>query len=236
MGTVKEFLAQEDAEEFIRFGLMGALGKLRTLGSPVQVDVTALGSQYGGLHRRRIFDLLVSWGTDLFIQCPSVNHLRLVSYDLDTFVDFYEALHRIKSLRGKEIATVGNVTYGTYGAFQQEITSAAQLLDQNPKQVLVICRMIVEQVINRLCDEKLQTRQAKLVDNIKALNDHKHLPPQINSFLHTCRVVGNFAVHPDSGSDQFSPSRRDAEAVMMLTLRIVEWFLGGAQGNGAVSS
>lgn len=233
MGTVKQFLQHDNAEEFVRFGLLGALSKLRTFETPTQIDITALGSQYGGLNRRHVFDLLVSWAAELFNQCPTVNHLRLVSYDLDTFVDFYEALHRLKNMKGKEIGLVCALDYGTYGTFSQEITSAAQLLDQNPKQVLVICRMIVEQVIYRLCEERLPERHPKLVENIKALYDHKHLPPQINSFLHTCRVVGNFAVHPSSNGEQFNPSRRDAEAVMLLTLRIVEWFLGGAKGDSA---
>jgi len=31
---------------------------------------------------------------------------------------------------------------------------------------------------------------------------------------------------------EFQPSRRDAEAVMLLTLRIVEWFLGEGNMHG----
>ena len=223
MGTVEQFLERRNAEESIQFGLQGALGKLRKLGAPAQIDITALGSQYGGLHRRRIFDLLVSWGADLFNQCATVNHLRLVSFNLDTFVDFFEALHRMKSWTGRELVFGEAIDCHRYGNFETDVATAIGILDQNPKQVLVICRTIVESVVRRLCQERLGRKQTSLFEDTKELHARRFLPESINSFFHTCRVLGNFANH----GDEFQPSRRDAEAVMLLTLRIIEWFLGG---------
>ena len=229
MGTVEEFWERESSEEPIQAGLQSAIGKIRGLGSPAQLDVTAMGSQYGGLHRRRIFDHLISWAAELFEHCPKVNHVRLVAYDLDTFVDFFEALYRLKGWTAKQVSLGSNIESSFYGPFEPEVASATRLLDQNPKQVLVICRTIVEQVINRLCNKCLGQRPDNLFGGIQALYERKEIPPQINSFLHTCRVVGNFAAHPESWEGEFKPSRRDAEVVMLLTLRVVEWFLGDTE-------
>lgn len=225
MGTWEEWVQRQSAEEAIRFGLQAALSKLRKLEAPVQIDITALGTQYGGLQRRRIFDLLVSWGADLFNHCPAVSHLRMVAYDLDTFVDFFEALHRLKHLAGRELVFGEAIDCRRYGRFEADLATAIGILDQNPKQVLVICRTIVEAAIWRLCQEKLGRKPTGLFEDTKDLYARGFLPENINSFLHTCRVLGNFANHEGA----FQPSRRDAEAVMLLTLRIVEWFLGEAE-------
>lgn len=228
MGTFDQFLERGSTDDFIQIGLHAALSKIRKLEAPAQIDIAALGSHYGGLHRQRIFDHLVAWASDLFEQCPSVSHLRLVAYDLDTFVDFFEALHRMKGWAAKQMSFGSQSDFRNCGMFEREVTSAAQLLEQNPKQVLVICRTIVEQVINCLCKEKSGQLPVNLFVGTKELYDRKVLPPHINSFLHTCRVVGNFAVHPDAWDGEFDPTRRDAEAVMLLTLRVVEWFLANS--------
>jgi len=37
--------------------------------------------------------------------------------------------------------------------------------------------------------------------------------------------VGNFANHSDAETGEFKPTRRDGELVVLLTLRVIEWFL-----------
>lgn len=229
MGNYEEYLARGSAETAIQMGLQSAVAQIRTLphSQSSQVDITALGSRYGGLHRRRAFDLVTSWAMQVFRECPHVNHLRLVAYDLDTFVDFFEALYRLKSWTGRELVFGEAINCHRYGNFEADITTAIKILDQNPKQVLVICRTIVESVVGRLCQERLGRKPTGLFEDTKDLKGRGFLPESINSFFHTCRVLGNFANH----GQEFQPSRRDAEAVMLLTLRIIEWFLGGEQNQ-----
>lgn len=227
MGHYEEYMAHGSSETAIQMGLQSTVTQIRTLpnSQSSQIDITALGSRYGGLHRRRVFDLVTSWAMQVFRECPHVNHLRLVAYDLDTFVDFFEALYRLKSWTGSQLVFGEAIDCRRYGNFETDIATALKILDQNPKQVLVISRTIVESVVGRLCQSRLGRKQTSLFEDTRELKARGFLPESINSFLHTCRVLGNFANH----GQKFQPSRRDAEAVMLLTLRIIEWFLGGDQ-------
>jgi hypothetical protein len=229
MGSYEQFWERGNAEMTIQMGLQSALNQIRTLhrSQSSQIDIAALGSQYGGVERRRAFDLVTEWAAQIFKECPHVNHLRLVAYDLDTFVDFFEALHRLKAWSGRELVFGEAIDCNQYGTFGTDVATALRVLDQNPKQVLVICRTIVEDVVRRLCKERLGRKQTSLFEDTKELRARGFLPENISSFFHTCRVLGNFANH----GDEFQASRRDAEAVMLLTLRIVEWFLGGGERN-----
>jgi hypothetical protein len=130
----------------------------------------------------------------------------------------------LKSWTGRELVFGEAIDCHRYGNFETDITTAIGILDQNPKQVLVICRTIVESVVRRLCQERLGRKQTSLFEDTKELYARGFLPESINSFFHTCRVLGNFANH----GEEFQPSRRDAEAVMLLTLRIIEWFLANS--------
>jgi hypothetical protein len=230
MGDYDQFVEHRNAETMIQAGLQSSLRLIAALPGAPQIDAAALGTQYGGVHRRRAFDLTTAWALDLFKVCPRVNHVRLVAFSLDTFVDFFEALYRLKNWTGNELVFGESVDWNQYGAFRNDVTTAAKILDENPKQVLVICRTVVESVIRLLCQQCLHRTPSLLFEDIKQLHDGRFLPEHINSFFHTCRVVGNFANHTE-----FNPSRRDAEAVMLLTLRIVEWFLNEAQGKSTVA-
>jgi hypothetical protein len=63
------------------------------------IDVTAFGTTYGGVRRKESFDLLTNWATDLFDDVYKVSLVRYIAYDLDTFVDFFESIYRLKKFK-----------------------------------------------------------------------------------------------------------------------------------------
>jgi hypothetical protein len=195
MGMRDRGRRDEHAGAAIQTGLSSAIVRLGELETPTQLDVTALECQYGGLHRRESFDHLILWSLELFEQCPKISHVRLVANDSDTFVDFFEALYRLKGVIGKQVTLGSTVVPANYGQFGPEVASASQLLDQNPKQVLVICRTIVEQVINSLAKMHLSCHPGTLFSGIQTLychRSHQNQPRRVESkpatlrcFIHT---------------------------------------------------
>jgi len=205
----------------IRIGLARAMPLIGNLGTGLQLDTTAMGvgSLHGGVNSKTAFGILSQWITDMFSRCKNVDHVRLVSNVPDTFVDLFESLHTLRgSSSALSFTTI--IDPNTYGDLSNDIVTAMRLLHTNPKQVIVICRTIIESVVRKLCYKYLKRPPVKLYRDITNLKDAGFLPAYIFSYLHTCRVLGNFSNHTD-----FIPSSRDAEAVMLLTLRVVEWFL-----------
>jgi hypothetical protein len=180
------------------------------------IDVTALGTKYGGIRRKESFDLLINWASDLFQYNKKVSLLRFIAYDLDTFVDFYESIYRLQKVRPED-ELIFSATYNleNFEQFKGEINSALRSLDDNPRGVIITCRSIIEMIVKSVTKQPL----IKLADGIHSLKDN--VPPNIFSYLTTCRVIGNFSNHDPN----FQPTRRDAEGILLLTLRIVEWHL-----------
>lgn len=182
--------------------------------SAFTVDITALGTRYGGLRRKESFDMLINWAADLFSSTNKVTLLRYVAYDLDTFVDFFESIYRLQKMK-PENELIFSATYDVdnLSVYKGDIKSALRNLDENPKGVIITCRSIIESIVKT----RVNDTTIRLVDGIKLLKET--CPPNIYSYLTTCRILGNFSNHDTN----FIPTRRDAEGILLLTLRIVEW-------------
>lgn len=183
---------------------------------PFTIDITALGTRYGGVRRKESFDMLINWATDLIRLSSKITFLRFVAFDLDTFVDFYESIYRLQKIKPEnELAFSASYDPERFSKFKVEINSALKNLDDNPRGVIVTCRTVIESIV------KLRVKSAsiKLADGINLIKENT--PPNIFSYLTTCRLLGNFSNHDPN----FIPTRRDAEGVLLLTLRIVEWHL-----------
>lgn len=209
------------ALNYLKMGLQKATTTLGGVGPNLQLDVSAMGVQYGYLDRRKSFDMLSEWASALFTSCPNVAHVRFVAYELDAFVDFFEALYRLKQWSQTNAGFSTPIDTSTYRDFRADLDVAVSAMGTNPKQVLVVCRTIVETVVRRLVERHLKRTPLALFSDINELRDKQVMPGFIHSYLHTCRVVGNFANHAN-----FAASPKDAQAAMFLTLRVVEWYLG----------
>jgi hypothetical protein len=178
------------------------------------IDVTALGTMYGGVRRKESFDLLINWATDLFDDVSNVSLVRYVAYDLDTFVDFFESIYRLKKFKPEN--EIGfSISYNLEGlaAFKAEMIAGFKNLDNDPRSVIVSCRSIIESIVKI----RIGNPSIRLVEGIDQLKEV--IPPSIYNYLTVCRLLGNVSVH-DFG---FAPTRRDAEGILILTLRVIEW-------------
>jgi hypothetical protein len=249
MGEYGALLGGSDVGTLIKQGLQSAAELLRERPGITQLDLTALGTQYGGVAKREVFDWVADWTQKLFQVAPTLNAVRFVANDIDTFIELFEAIQRLQNWRGKDLRLAGTAessnsqilqralreieivttpeTAGAYEAIKKDISSAARLLDHNPKAVLLLCRAVVEAIVHKLCDTRLASAGGSFYEDVQRLNQSKVIPTQINSFLHTCRVLGNFANH---NYEDFDPTFRDAELVMLLTLRVSEWYLKSGGG------
>ena len=217
---------KEDLAELVLNSLKQGLEKAGNFlsgdGNLFTLDVTALGTKYGGVKRKECFDMLINWATDLFASTKNITFLRFVSFDLDTFVDFFESIYRLKKIKPEqELTFSADYDIDKYSSFKQEISSALRNLDENPRGVIITCRSIIETIVKF----RVKDNTVKLADGISLLKGAT--PPSIYSYLTTCRLLGNFSNHdPD-----FIPTRRDAEGILLLTLRIVEWHLANSNPN-----
>lgn len=205
----------------IRMGLSRATSQIADLGDGLQIDTTVMGVglSHGNINSKLMFEIFIEWITSIFSKCKNVDHIRLVSNNPDTFVELFESLHKLRT-SSSELISTSDIALGKYGDFSKDIATAVRLLENNPRQVIVICRTIVEAAVRKLCQKRLKRQSTKLYDDITALKANGVVPDHVFSYLQTCRVLGNFSNHSD-----FVPSQRDAEAVMVLTLRIVEWLI-----------
>lgn len=207
----------------IQIGLARSISVIGRLEAGLQIDSTAMGVGIsgGGIDSKSSFDLLLEWITELFSKCKNVDHVRLVSNVPDTFVDLFESLHKFKSIAlSSELSLTATINPESYGEFGKDVAAAIHLSRSNPKQAIVICRTIIESVVRKLCYKHLKKPPTKLYGDIADLRSRNIIPEFIFSYLQTCRVLGNFSNHMD-----FAPAERDAEAVTLLALRVVEWFL-----------
>jgi len=217
MGSVHD--NQDTISTNIQMGLSNAINKLQSCGDNLQVDVVALGTRFGGVERQKSFDILSEWAINLFDKCPNISHVRLISYDIDTFVDFFVALHKIKNWSSSEMLFKPSIDLSVYKEFSKDVSTVLHQLEANPKNVIVTCRTIVETIVRKTCKKYSVKSPATLNDGIFSLKGI--IPDYIHSYLQTCRVLGNFSAH----DIEFTPSRRDAEGVILLTLRIIEWYI-----------
>jgi len=83
----------------IKMGLTRSIQIINKVKDELKIDITALGVgiKHGDIHRKESFDILADWVLNIFTQCKNISQIRFVSQNIDTFVDFFEALHRIKS-------------------------------------------------------------------------------------------------------------------------------------------
>jgi hypothetical protein len=222
MGEEKHFNSQnrEIVTDQIMNSIKKGLAKARILlskeSSSFTIDITALGTTYGGLRRKECFDMLINWATDLFTSTSKVSLLRFIAYDLDTFVDFFESAFRLQKIKPEnELSFSANYDSLLSSQFKGEINSALRSLDDNPRGVIITCRSIIESIVK----SRISDSSVTLVEGIFLLK--QSTPPSIYSYLTTCRLLGNFSNHDPN----FIPTRRDAEGILLLTLRIVEWHL-----------
>lgn len=215
----------------LKRGLDKARISLSKESSSFTIDITALGTRYGGLRRKESFDMLINWATDLFKSTSKVSLLRFIAFDLDTFVDFFESIYRLQKIKPEnELAFSANYNIENFSQFKTEINSALRDLDENPRGVIRTCRSIIEIIVKtRISDSekivktKISDPDIKLIDAIFSIKEK--CPPTIYSYLYTCRILGNFSQH----NYKFIPTRRDAEGILLLTLRIVEWHLANLE-------
>lgn len=217
---VSELNDQDLLSDLVINNLKKGLSKARILlekeTAQFTIDITAIGTRYGGIRKKECFDLLMNWATDLFNHCPNISLLRFISYDLDTFVDFFESTYRLQKINPEnELTFSANYDSDKFTQFRSEIKTALKSLDDNPRSVIITCRTIIEIIVK----SKIKNTSIKLADGILLLKDIS--PPNIYSYLTTCRLLGNFSNHDPN----FIPTRRDAEGILLLTLRIVEWHL-----------
>ncbi len=217
-------LAKENDKDYLASHVLNSLkvalekAKILLLNEPdkFSIDVTALGTKYGGIRRKESFDLLINWASDLFQYNKKVSLLRFIAYDLDTFIDFYESIYRLQKIRPED-ELIFSATYNleNFEHFKGDINTALRSLDDNPRGVIITCRSIIEMIVKTITNQPF----IKLADGIHILKES--IPPNVFSYLTTCRVIGNFSNHDPN----FQPTRRDAEGILLLTFRIVEWHL-----------
>ena len=198
----------------IRRGLDKAKIELSRYNSYFTIDITALGTRFGGIRRKECFDLLINWASDLFNSTAKISLLRFIAYDLDTFVDFFESVYRLQKIKPENEITFSTVhNFDNLLQFKPELTSALRDLDEHPRGVIITCRTIIETIVKK----RLANNTIRLSDGIALLKNY--CPPNIYNYLTTCRILGNFSNHDPN----FIPTRRDAEGILILTIRIVEW-------------
>jgi hypothetical protein len=203
----------------VKKGLQNALSTIKS-NNITTIDMAALGVQYGHLERSRSFDILLEWANEVLLKSLPTHTVRFVIHkDIDTFIDFYESMAKQKSLQFLERQQYINISTINYGDHNAQIQTALNNLHSDPRSVILICRNIIEVI----------AKKHSGVYNESLYNTISHLrnqvPPAIYSYLTTCRLLGNFANH----DAHFTPTSRDAEAVLLLTIRIVEWYLAADQ-------
>src|ERR1051325_862663 len=172
MGEYDSFLGGDNVSTLIQTGLCRATELLRDRPEITQLDLTALATQYGGLAKRQVFDLVAGWTQKVFQFAPTLNAVRFVANDVDTFIELFETICRLQNWSGKDLrftdSPEGNnaqilqralreieitptaITLEAYEALRKDIHSAMRLLDQNPTAVLLLCRAVVEAIDRKL--------------------------------------------------------------------------------------
>ncbi|RMG25947.1 MAG: DUF4145 domain-containing protein, partial [Methanobacteriota archaeon] len=186
-----------------------------------RVDITALGTQYGGLGRKDAFEMLAQGAVNLFSKLPKLDLIRVTTNDLDTFIDFFEALYKIPAwnlsapLEQGLIETIRNVD------FRKDLDAIWSLLERGKCDTAIsVCRTTLEKKVKGVYASHGWAYPGKLFNAVEWLKSQGILPLQIGTYFDVVRKLGNFTVHADA---TFAPTRRDAEIVFFLTLRVIEW-------------
>ena len=164
----------------------------------------------------------MSWSVDVLDRAITLQTVRFIAFDIDTFIDFYESLFNRQQVQRIERRQFTEIEFREFGEHADQVSAALSSLQNDPRSVITICRNIIE----RIAKYHSPVPYLKLYEVINSLKDR--VPGSIYSYLTTCRILGNFANHD---FQDFYPSRRDAEAVLLLTVRIVEWHMGERSDN-----
>lgn len=207
----------------MQIGLSNLNSIINNLNMVNSIDITALGTQYGGIERQKVFEIISRWALGLFELAPSVNLVRMTSNDIDTFVDFFEALYKLPNWQssnslGKDISHLLSVNSGQ---FANDIQTVVQTLGSNPAAAISWCRTIIERVVKEIYAQKAKQYPGNLSVAVDGLKSIVTLPPQFHAYLDVVRRLGNFATHSD---DLFTPSLKDAEIILSLALRVIDYW------------
>jgi hypothetical protein len=100
------------------------------------------------------------------------------------------------------------------------------LLQIDPGSLLTKIRVIIEQCISFLYQQKYPRASAATLHNmIQRLDRDSIFPPMISIYLTTLRTSGNLGAHTGTGS------KEDVEVLLPLLVRILEWFLDEGVGK-----
>ena len=186
-----------------------------------RVDITALGTQYGGLGHKAAFEMLSEWTVNLFSRSPEMDLIRITTTNLDAFIDFFEILYKMPawnlspSIGEDFIGTVTRVDFG------EDLNLIGSLLERGGYDLAIsACRTTIEKKVKEVYSLYGWVYPGGLFNAVEKLRSKGVLPVQIGAYFDVVRKLGNFTVHADV---TFTPTRRDAEIVFSLTLRIIEW-------------
>lgn len=119
-------------------------------------------------------------------------------------------------------------------AYCREFRSAIAISRADPSSSLAKARQILEGIASDIYRQHTFTepiakkRPPRLIDMIEELLADKSLfPRKIGSYLHTIRVLGNMAVHPDprGAGRQSQIGETDVEVNLLMLLQLIEWYL-----------
>lgn len=188
-----------------------------------RVDVTAMGTQSGGIGNRDAFSLVSRWTLDIFSKVNVLDLVRITTLDLDTFIDLYDALYKLPEWHdatnvGEDIAQ--RVARGM-GVFSKDVAATLQALEMGSfAGAITLCRTMAERKVKDVYRQYSLSYPGNFFNAVKELKNRGKLPPPVGVYFDTIRKLGNFATH---GDQTFTPTRKDAEIIVSLTLRILEW-------------
>ncbi len=211
-----------DSTLWLNLGLSNVSKHLQLL-QPASVDLTALGTQFARIERTKAFNIIAKWALGIFDKVSTVNLIRITSNDLDTFVDLFEALYEIPGWKasssvGGDLQSLLSTDLGPYG---RNVQTVLHNLDHNPVTAIAWCRTTLESVVRDIYKHKSRPYPASLHEAIGGLKAISALPEQLYTYLDVVRKLGNLAVHKPSA---LQPSEKDAEIVLSLTLRVIQYW------------
>lgn len=210
-------------DTWLPIGLSNVSANIGNLGSVNSIDVTALGTQYGGIERQKAFGIISEWALRLFEIVPSVNLIRMTANDIDTFVDFFESLYKLPDWQSSNSLgeSISSLLSANLGHFANDVKTVLDSLRNNPPAAISWCRTIIERVVKEIYAQAKKQYPGNLSGAIDGLKSIVTFPPQFHAYLDVVRRLGNFTIHSD---DLFEPSEKDAEIILSLTLRIIDYW------------
>lgn len=111
----------------------------------------------------------------------------------------------------------------------EEVRKAVGIGAADPPFALAKARQILERLVLRIYqDQKPGAKEKPLFNMIEELTEVRDLfPPNVSTFLHSVRVIGNYVVHPRPGQPAAETllSEADVEVTLLMILSVIEWYL-----------